>query len=143
MRVSPSAVSQAVAPVHISTLLVDPRSSTKGLTVHCKSFHAIGLKLDPKQWVSAWLSDSDRVQLKLSSFSLTLRPIEVAETIRGPVLTTDIEEEFKFHILLPLWSQQVFSVITDPTIDPESTPAACLEVAPPAPILGWAMGGRT
>lgn len=120
-----------------STLLEVPRSSTNGLTVHCRSFHATGLKFEPKQWVSAWLSDSVRIQLKFSFDSSTLRPTVVAEMLNplGPVVTTDIDEECESQILLPLWSHRVSSVMVEPATDADSTPAAW-RFAPPAPILG-------
>ena len=142
ITVSPSSVSQAVPAVQISTASLLPRSSTKGFTVHWRSLQWIGLKLAPKQWVSAWLSDSVGVQLKFNLSSATVRPI-VAELIlaaRGPVLTTLIDDWFAFQVIrFPWWSHLDSVVMTKLTTEPPPV----LTPATPAPIWGRLTGACT
>ena len=89
---SPESSVKAVAPVHIGTFICSAYSGINGDTVQSSEVNDIGWNLDPKQWVSAWLSISvaDALQITLYWFLCTLLIIR-----RLPVLVLNTSL-FKF-----------------------------------------------
>ena len=71
---SPESSVNTVTPVHIGTLICSSYYGRNGDTVRSSKVNDIGQKLDPKQWVSSWLSISvaDALQITLSWFLCTL-----------------------------------------------------------------------
>ena len=83
INTSPESGVKAVTPVHIGTFICSAYSGRNGDTVHSSKVNYNGQKLDPEQWVSAWLSISvaDALQITLSWLLCILLIIR-----RSPVL---------------------------------------------------------